>query len=227
MAWAAVLLWFAVFGWLLRAGCIVMSTMRERRNRIRCMSNLSLIAKACDSHADSHDGLLPEALTVLLPAYANEPAVLACPTVLRAGNIPTREPGGEIDSDVVCYCYVAGLKAGDSKDYILAFDEEWNHGGEGISVLFVGSNVEWHRDIRRVHAQLEKQRKALAAKGRKMRINRPAWSRWPERPEYPVTPLRERPFVIALVAGSGVAIAALAAFLLVRRRRRRARERRT
>jgi hypothetical protein len=220
MAWAAVLLWFAVFGWFVRAGCIVMSTMRERRNRIRCMSNLSLIAKACNSHAENHDGLLPETLAALVPTYVNGPTVLACPTVLRAGSIPAPEPGGGTEPNAVCYCYVAGLKAGDSKDYILAFDEEWNHGGKGMNVLFVGSNVGWHRDIAAVHTQITKQKKELAAQGRTIRIIHPAWSRWPERPEYPVTPLRERPLVIALVVGSGIAIAAPAALLVVRRRRR-------
>jgi hypothetical protein len=187
------------------------------------------ITRACDLYAKDHGGAFPGDLQELFPEYVSDPQVYACPTLTAAGRVPDprSNPYGPLDPDALCYCYVAGLKASDDKEFILAFDEEWNHERESVNVCYRSSISELRSDIAAVHAQLEMQWKELAARGRSMRIIRPAWSRWPERPQYPVTPLRERPLVIALVAAGGVVLATLAALLVIRRRRRRARENKT
>ena len=169
------------------------------------------------------------------PRYARDGRVYVCPTVWRAGRIEAcKTPENRlILRGQICYCYVSGLKADDNPEFILAFDEEWNHKNErgdrrdGLNVLYVTGDVRWEDDFKAFHMRLEKQKKELAAQGREMRIIRPSWSRWPERPEYPATPLRERPLVIALVVAGGVVLGALTALLVIRRRRRRAPENQT
>jgi len=81
------------------------------------------------------------------------------------------------------YVYVSGLRADDPPGYVLAFDDEWNHDGAGVNVCFIdGRRVKRMLDIGEVHELLAKQEKELAAKGRKMKMLRPAWSSWPDPP---------------------------------------------
>jgi len=105
------------------------------------------------------------------------------------------------------YVYVSGLRADDPPGYVLAFDDEWNHDGAGVHVLFVSSNGEWTHDIKALHEQLAKQEKELAAKGRKMKLLRPAWSSWPDPPPDP------RPWY-ARRGGRAVLVGAIAALVV-------------
>lgn len=203
---------------------------RESAVRTSCASNLKQIGYACRLCADDHKGAYPSQVAMLFPGYVRDGRVYVCPTVWRAGRIEAcKTPENRlILRGQICYCYVSGLRADDNPEFILAFDEEWNHKNEpgyrrdGLNVLYVTGDVRWERDFKAIHERLAKQAEELKEQGRSTRIIRPAWSRWPERPEYPVIPLRERPLVIALVAAGGIALAALTALLVIRRRRRRA-----
>ena len=150
--------------------------------------------------------------------YIPDPALYVCPTVVHKGGV-SRPRSDSFLPDSVCYCYVSGLRSDDDPDYVLAFDEEWNHRGEGIVVAHVGGHVVWERDIDEFHARLEEQRAALAAEGRTMKIIRPTWSRWPERPAYPVRPWHERPGPFAGIAAFVLAILGGVVALIVRQRR--------
>jgi hypothetical protein len=74
------------------------------------------------------------------------------------------------------YCYVAGLKSTDPENYILVFEEESNHNGDGIMVLYMNQDVVWETDINAVHQKLVEQEQELKAQGREMRIIRPGES---------------------------------------------------
>jgi len=193
----------------------------------RCASNLKQIGYACELWSAEHAGAFPGRLGELYPTHASDPRVFVCPFTDVEFLPYSGMPIGEIPDKHKNYCYASGLRVDDPSNYVLAWDEEWNHQGRGVHVLHVDRSVDKRLDIQRMHEELAEQKKELAVQGRTMHIIRPAWSRWPERPEYPVTPLRERPHVIALVAGSGIALAALTALLAVRRRRRRACENQT
>jgi len=112
---------------------------------------------------------------------------------------------GDTHSD---YVYVSGLGAYDHPDYVLVFDDEWNHDGYGVNVAGIAGRVEW-MTISRLHELLAKQEKELAAQGRKMKLLRPAWSAWPD-PSVSDHPLAgPRPWYRRPI-GSGVIVGILA-----------------
>jgi hypothetical protein len=151
----------------------------------RCASNLKRIVYACHLYSTDNSEKLPQDLGSLFPRYIRDSTVYICPAVrgrLRAYEGPE---AGRIPDRHISYCYVSGLKATDRPDYVLAFDEEWNHDGRGIYVLRVGGSVEWVADIKRLHEELRRQADELRAKGRGMQLLRPSWSRHPGRPVYP------------------------------------------
>jgi len=191
---------------------------RERKRRANCMSNLKQIVYACDLYAKDNGGVFPPDLAALHGDYIRYPALYVCPTVVQEGGV-SRPRSDSFLPDAVCYCYVSGLRASDDKEYVLAFDEEWNHRHEGIIVARVGGQVSWERDIEGSHARLDKQRAALAAEGRTMKVIRPTWSRWPDRPAYPVRPWHERPGPILGLVALALAIIGGAVALVVRQRR--------
>jgi len=154
---------------------------RERARRAKCTGNLKQIAYACLLYSGDNAEAFPPDLGALVGEYVTHGDIFLCPSSgrHRAGACP---PGGPLDDANLSYCYVSGLKASDADDFILAFDEEWNHDREGLVVAYVGGRVGWANDIETFHAKLDKQQAALEAEGRSMKIVRPSWSRWPEPP---------------------------------------------
>jgi len=191
---------------------------RERARRANCTSILKQIVYACDLYAKDNAGAFPPDFAYLFGDYISDSQLFVCPTVASEGHAPKRG-GGRFVPENVCYCYVSGLRASDDKEYVLAFDEEWNHRGEGIIVAHVGGQVSWTCDIDAFHARLDEQRAALAAEGRTMKVIRPTWSRWPERPAYLVRPWHERPGPLAGIAALALVILGGAVALIVRQRR--------
>lgn len=117
--------------------------------------------------------------------------VLICPTVekrhMSAGYWPARESPGED----MAYCYVSGLSQRDPYGWVIAFDEEWSHGREGVNVLHVGGHVEWVADAEEPIRMLARQTRALGARRRRLTLVRPWWSRNPEPPPFVVPPPEE------------------------------------
>ena len=126
------------------------------------------------------------------------------------------------------YVYVSGLRLSDPKEYVLAFDDQWNHDGDGVHVLCIDREVGWENDIRALHKQLAKQKKELAAQGREMKLVRPAWSAWPD-PYVTGHPLAgPRPWyrrrngrAVFVGVSVGFVTALVMAVVMFRRRRRR------
>ncbi|MHC4505900.1 MAG: formylglycine-generating enzyme family protein, partial [Planctomycetota bacterium] len=169
---------------------------RERYRRRWCRGCLNnCINYACHLFAQDHGGHYPPTLGVLYPDFASDGKVFLCPSAGRAtaleddphfsrdgrGNYTPALSDGHTD-----YVYVSGLKASDPGHYVLAFDDEWNHDGDGVHVLCVALRAprdsDWWPDIKALHEQLARQEKELAAQGRKMKVLRPAWSSWPDPP---------------------------------------------
>jgi hypothetical protein len=213
---------------------------RERHNRWACVGNLKN-AFGCALHLYSTDfgEAFPPTIGHLYPDYVSDGRGFLCPSAGKATALEddprfsldrhwhvkdyTPAMFGDTHND---YVYVSGLKATDPANYVLAFDDEWNHGGDGVHAVFIGSNVEWTHDIKALHEQLAKQEKELAAEGRKMKLLRPAWSSWPEPPpELAGRPLRLR-HRIAVAVGMMAAIAVALALVVrtVWRGRKRAAE---
>jgi len=122
------------------------------------------------------------------------------------------------------YVYVSGLTVDDPGDYVVAFDDEWNHNGDGVNVFYMGCKIEWTHDIKALHEQLAKQEKELAAQGRKMKLVRPAWSSWPDPPAGGHPLWGPRPWYrkrsVRAVAVGAFAAAAVVLVLVVRAVRR-------
>ncbi|MHC5054757.1 MAG: hypothetical protein ACYTKD_08570 [Planctomycetota bacterium] len=183
-----------------------------------CTTNLKQILFACQLYGKDNADVFPPSVGVLFPGYIPDSDIYVCPTAAERGHVPNTNHEAFVP-DAVCYCYVAGMRATDAEDLVLAFDEEWNHRREGIVVARIGGRVEWVRDIKAFHLALEKQRTALAAEGREMHIIRPTWSRWPDPPDYPVRPWHERGWAIAPAMVAAILLAAGVFFLRLRARR--------
>ena len=192
-----------VVGALSGLTCDALVMARERARRSRCHSQLNNgIAYACYLYATDYAGAFPPDLSVLYPAYVPDGQVFLCPSAGKATPVEDdphfshdkasrdldyrRAVFGDTHMD---YVYVSGLTVDDPGDYVVAFDDEWNHNGKGVHVFCVGSGGpsgrNWSPDIKGLHRQLAEQEKELAAKGRKMKLLRPAWSSWPDPPPDP------------------------------------------
>jgi hypothetical protein len=228
-----------LLGWVV-AGLIpgAWAPAGERARRTRCASNLKQTGYGCHLYASEYGEEFPPGLGHLYPDFISDGRVFTCPTARRA-TVVEDDPGftrndykpaffADTHADFV---YVSGLKESDPKDYVVAFDDEWNHPDKwqrgrrykhGVNVLHLGSNVEWTHDINALHGQLAKQEKELAAQGRKMELLRPAWSTWPEPPaELSGRPLRLRDRIAVAV---GMMVAIVVALALVVRTVRRGRK---
>jgi len=146
------------------------------------MNNLKLLGIGLAKYADEHDKAFPPDLQTLYSRYVTDTEFYVCPSSgeKKAKDVaPTDYATGKV-ADIpamnMSYCYIVGLKSTDPPEYILAFDEETNHRGDGINVLYIGQNVIWRTDIKAVHKQLEEQEQELKAQGREMRIIRPGES---------------------------------------------------
>jgi len=177
------------------------------------------ILYACQLYAGDNDDALPPDLATLFGDYVTDPELFICPVVRRDGHVA--DPGHRKAwlPETVCYAYVSGLRATDEPEFVIAFDEEWNHALGGVIVAHIGGMVTWAADIDEFHAKLGRQRAALAAEGRKMHVIRPIWSRWPNPPDYPVRPWHEHWWGIALAGAMGLAAAGGAVAFVVKRRR--------
>jgi len=152
---------------------------RERARRNMCRSNLNnCINYACRLFAGDYGGHFPPTLGVLYPDYVSDGNVFLCASAGKATAF-TRDQfaqGTTLD-EYTDYVYVSGLTASDPPKYIVIFDDEGNHAGDGVFVACIGGQVEWLSDLMALYDQLALQEKALAAQGRKMTIIRPPWSK--------------------------------------------------
>ena len=194
---------------------------RERARRAGCRSQLRTLAYGLHLYSSDFNEAFAESFGVLYHQdYLKDSLCYLCPSAGKATRLET-DPRyslfGDMNTD---YVYVSGPRANDPWPYVLAFDDECNHDGNGVNVMFIGGNVEWTRDIKGLHEQLARQEKELAAKGREMKILRPPWSSWPEppagwRPWY----MRPGTWPRAVAAS---ALTALVLVLILRALRRRA-----
>jgi len=197
---------------------------RERDKRRWCHRCLnSCINYACHLYASDFEGSFPPTLGHLYPHWVPDGKVFLCRSAGKGTPVEsgphfshenyTPDMFGDTHTD---YVYVSGLRPSDPKHYVLAFEDEWNHDGDGVHVLLVGggapSDSDWWPDIEALHEQLAKQEKELADKGRRMKLLRPAWSSWPD-PPAGGRPLRSG-HRIAVVVGAFAAVAVALALVV-------------
>ncbi len=171
---------------------------RERARRKRCASQLKCLGLGIHLYSSDFEEAFPESFGYLYAEFVSDGGVWLCPSARKATKLE-EDPGflyekytpamfGDTHTD---YVYVSGLTAADPASYVLAFDDEDNHAGVGVCVVYVPTSVEWVTDIEALHRQLAKQEKELAAQGRTMQLLRPAWSRGPEIPAPPASATKE------------------------------------
>ncbi|MHC4504718.1 MAG: DUF1559 family PulG-like putative transporter, partial [Planctomycetota bacterium] len=198
---------------------------RERARRTRCASNLKQIGYGCHLYSGDFDEQFPADLSALYPDYVSDTKVFVCPSGFGGKGAYIDPPADRFSEEHVSYCYVSGLTAEDKAYYILAFDEERNHEGIGVNVLYVAGSIQWHR-LKSFRAELEKQLAEFEANGRTLRVIRPPWSRYPDRPGRELRMLWKRePATAALLLSAGLLLALDAGLFvvwLVARRRRKA-----
>lgn len=187
----AILFWAAVFFFAPRSG-------ESGRPRDPCTSNLKQISLACALYSGDNHQAFPADLGVLYPDYVQDASLFICRKT-RAPVEVCRSPSPSVIADKnLSVCYVSGITAMDDPDYIIAFSEEWNHEGTGLIFACISGRVAWQKDIVEFHMWLAKQKAELKAKGRTMKVLRPAWSTWPAKPNWPV----KRSYFWWIVGGS-------------------------
>lgn len=201
------------------SGLVRMRPYSSRRHAQPCPRNLKSIWYACKLYADENGGSFPPRLDTLGTRYCGGTyRVFICEGVKRHFEPYAGPDTDRIPAKHMTYCYVSGLRASD-KDrpwWVLAFEEEWNHGGRGAYVLRTSGNVEWRNDIDAVHKELRDQLGVLRGRGRDVRILRPSWSRFPDRPGYWHRALRRA--ISGFSAAFVLVSVGLAAFIVARRR---------
>jgi competence protein ComGC len=197
---------------------------RERARRTGCASNLKQIGYGVHLYSSDNDERFPENLPVLnREDYLKDHKVYICVSARRKPVRYSRRRGDPLTEDHMSYCYVSGVQPTDPPEYVVAFDEEWNHEGDGLNVLFTGGNVQWQRDIGEFHEKLRMQLAELKAAGRRVQVLRPSWSRYPELPEHGLWGTSRRGALTRTVAAAAAVmlvldVGLLAAYLTRRRR---------
>ncbi len=169
-----------------------LATARERARRTKCTANLKSFLYACHLYGGDNEKLFPPDVDALCRGdYITDGELFLCPSTSKATELlmyDFRRPHsrdasgapGSLHPEHTDYVYVSGLTAADPPDYVIAFDDEWNHRGEGASFTTIGSGWRWTSDIEWIHERLAKQKRELAAQGREMKLIRPKWSSWPD-----------------------------------------------
>jgi len=130
---------------------VLFNPYREKALRSRCANNLHQTALALIQYAVDHDQELPPRLDDLYgDVYVPSPKLFFCPT--------SRESGS--------YVYVSGLLYTDPPNYVVVYEAAGAHYGDGLNVLYVDGHVKWNGDRAASEAQIEKQRREIAARGR-------------------------------------------------------------
>jgi hypothetical protein len=193
----------------------IMASM-VRTEQAQCTSNLKQLGYASHLYAGDCDGRFAPSLGALFPDYISDPSPFVCKVLRRRRKLLPHEASrpGPLPPERISFCYVSGLRADDAPETLLAFGEEWSHGGKGTFVLVTGGQVYWERDLEAVHTRLAEQAQTFRAQGREVKLIRPPWSRWPERPQYPPVPWDRRKAVPALVVGVAALVVILAGVLL-------------
>jgi hypothetical protein len=159
--------------------------------------------------------------------YVTDGQLFLCPTADKATELAFHKYTPDMAPDLYTdYVYVSGLIAADPPDHVLMFDDEWNHDGDGVHVAFIGGRVQW-MGAEELHGLLAKQERVVAARGREMKLLRPAWSAWPDSPTSGHPLAGERPWyrrrnANAALFGTSVAFVTalvMAVVALVRRKR--------
>jgi len=154
---------------------------RERARRRVCRATVgNCLIYACVLYSGDNDERFPPSLGYLFKDYMSDGRLYLCPSAGKATEMTMDKytPGMSFDRHTD-FVYVSGLRADDPPDYVLIFEDEWNHDGDGVQVVFISGHRPWW-DLKTLHRQLDKQEKELAAKGREMRLLRPQWSSWPD-----------------------------------------------
>jgi hypothetical protein len=175
IALVVVLMLAAVGGFYVFANQQRMFGRRRHHHRPRCSSNLKQIGYGLHLYSSDWNEEFPESLPVLYEAgYFTDNKVFVCGNA--SDQVVRFTEGDPFTDNHVSYCYVSGVHPTDPPEYVVAFDEEWNHEKSGLNVLYTGGNVQWLADLDLLHDQLAKQEKEFAAKGRTMTVLRPGWS---------------------------------------------------
>lgn len=187
----------------------------EETRQSVCANNLKQVGSACLLYAKDHEGSFPAEPALLLGEYLEDAQPFVCPS--RLEQLKEIRGGADLRSlpEARSYCYVAGLRKGDPAGYILAFDEEWNHYSIRVNVLRVDGSVGAKTKAGALLADLDGQAAALKAKGREMKVVRPAWSRHPDAPEGYFTPWTARPYLLTFLVMAAVCALAVAVELVV------------
>ena len=119
----------------LTIGMLVPSLARAREvaKRAVCAQNLDVIGAGAQIYATTYGGAFPPDLQVLVAEGDCTSNAFLCPSAGHA--VPACD-----------YFYVTGLTPNDPGNWILAFEDPANHGGEGGSILRLDGTVAFFKE---------------------------------------------------------------------------------
>jgi prepilin-type processing-associated H-X9-DG protein len=115
------------------------------------------VGLACNMYADDNDEKFPSDLKKLMPDYVDNPKVYVCPGYAKHAE------------DGIDYAYVAGLKASDLGEYVLAYEPVGSGERKGVNVLFCDAHVEYMLEDQ-LKKTLAAQAEKLKKDGREMKL---------------------------------------------------------
>jgi prepilin-type N-terminal cleavage/methylation domain-containing protein len=142
----------------------VLNAVREKANRVNCMSNLKQIGIALNLYAESHEGLFPvtadsgntgTVLGLLYPEYGiDDVRLFHCRSDKGSGRKPAIDAAtGLLSKSSYCYAAYGGTTGGHSMLELVADRDvlgvNTNHRGEFANVLHAGFAVEGRKDADR------------------------------------------------------------------------------
>ena len=119
---------------------------RERANRIKCQSNVNMLAKHVLLYANDHGGKFPDTLGRLVTAEDIDAHMLVCPSGIleQLPAVLPDERGRRVDEGQVEYVYFGhGPDNQVPGDTILIAEVMRNHDGEGMNVGYADGRAGW------------------------------------------------------------------------------------
>lgn len=140
-------------GAVLVCGCMVsillpsLNRAREQANRVKCASNMRMIANAVQMYANQNRGVFPDTLDRLITAGFVQSDVFVCPS-----SSDTAAPGSDNKTQAanlqrgghLSYVYVGkGLNTRAPANAVLAYEPMTNHSNDGTNILFADGTVQF------------------------------------------------------------------------------------
>ncbi len=136
-----IMLWVGYLALLTSIMIPSLNRARETANRVKCASNMRQIGQAILLYTNDNAGQYPPDLATLLKTEDLTPIVFVCPS---SSDTPATGPGDLESGGHLSYKYIGkGMNNSKSPMTIVMYEDDKDHGGDGMNVLYGDGHVEF------------------------------------------------------------------------------------